>query len=57
MMEQRYKLCDLMDAVNETVEMLDNMGFPACQTLDFCVTIRPKHGKPVLIVEFPTMKV
>ena len=56
-MEQKYKLCDLMDAVNETVEMLDNMGFSACQTLDFYVTIRSKRGKPVLVVEFPTIKV
>ena len=56
-MEQKYKLSDLMDAVQDTVAMLEQMGYPSCSSLDFTVLIRPRQSKPVIIVEFPTVKV
>lgn len=56
-MEPKYKLSDLLDAVHDTVAMLEQMGYPSCSSLDFTVVIRPRQGKPVIVVEFPTVKV
>ena len=56
-MAQKYKLSDRLNAVHDTVAMLEQMGYPSCSSLDFTVVIRPKQGKPVIVVEFPTVKV
>lgn len=56
-MEQKYKLLDLVDALNDTLNMLEQLGFPYQSSLDFTIIVRPKLGKPVLVVEFPTVKV
>lgn len=56
-MEQKYTLSDLLDAVHDTVAMLEQMGYPSYSSLDFTVVIRQKQGKPVIVAEFPTVKV